>query len=82
MPTFPKMARRRKVGAISTLYEKSTVTVTRDIVPVASITKNFFVLLVNSSFPAKTVPEFIARSSGRLSPRGLDAPLIRSVSCA
>jgi tripartite-type tricarboxylate transporter receptor subunit TctC len=40
-----------------TLYEKSIVTVTRDIVPVASITKNFFVLLVNSSFPAKTVPE-------------------------
>jgi tripartite-type tricarboxylate transporter receptor subunit TctC len=45
-----------------TLYEKSTVTVTRDIVPVASIAKNFFVLLVNSSFPAKTVPEFIAHA--------------------
>jgi len=45
-----------------TLYEKSIVTVTRDIVPVASITKNFFVLLVNSSFAAKTVPEFIAHA--------------------
>src|SRR5262245_8553368 len=45
-----------------TLYDKSIVTVTRDIVPVASITKNFFVLLVNSSFPAKTVPEFIAHA--------------------
>src|SRR5262245_59284890 len=45
-----------------TLYEKSIVTVTRDIVPVASIAKNFFVLLVNSSFPAKTVPEFIAHA--------------------
>jgi tripartite-type tricarboxylate transporter receptor subunit TctC len=45
-----------------TLYEMSIITVTRDIVPVASITKNFFVLLVNSSFPAKTVPEFIAHA--------------------
>src|SRR5262245_24958477 len=45
-----------------TLYEKSIVTVTQAIVPVASITKNFFVLLVNSSFQAKTVPEFIAHA--------------------
>jgi tripartite-type tricarboxylate transporter receptor subunit TctC len=43
-----------------TLYEKSTVTVTRDIVPVASINNDSFVLLVNPSFQAKTVPEFIA----------------------
>ena len=43
-----------------TLYEKSTVTVTRDIVPVASINSDSFVLLVNPSFAAKTVPEFIA----------------------
>jgi tripartite-type tricarboxylate transporter receptor subunit TctC len=45
-----------------TLYEKSTVTVTRDIVPVASINNDSFVLLVNPSFPAKTVPEFIAHA--------------------
>ena len=43
-----------------TLYEKSAVTVTRDIVPVASINNDSFVLLVNPSFPAKTVAEFIA----------------------
>jgi tripartite-type tricarboxylate transporter receptor subunit TctC len=43
-----------------TLYEKSPATVTRDIVPVASINSDSFVLLVNPSFPAKTVPEFIA----------------------
>jgi tripartite-type tricarboxylate transporter receptor subunit TctC len=43
-----------------TLYEKSTVTVTRDIVPVASINNDAFVMLVNPSFPAKTVPEFLA----------------------
>ena len=43
-----------------TLYEKSTIAITRDIVPVASINNDSFVLLVNPSFPAKTVPEFIA----------------------
>ena len=43
-----------------TLYEKSTLTVTRDIVPVAGINNDSFVLLVNPSFAAKTVPEFIA----------------------
>src|SRR6266571_9470550 len=41
-----------------TLYEKSAVTVTRDIVPVASINTDSFVLLVNPSFPARTVAEF------------------------
>jgi tripartite-type tricarboxylate transporter receptor subunit TctC len=43
-----------------TLYEKSAITVTRDIVPVASINNDSFVLLATPSFAAKTVPEFIA----------------------
>jgi tripartite-type tricarboxylate transporter receptor subunit TctC len=43
-----------------TLYEKSTVTLTRDIVPVASINSDSFILLVNPSFPAKSVAGFIA----------------------
>jgi tripartite-type tricarboxylate transporter receptor subunit TctC len=43
-----------------TLYEKNTVTVTRAIVPIASTNRDFFVLLVNPSFPAKTIAEFIA----------------------
>jgi tripartite-type tricarboxylate transporter receptor subunit TctC len=43
-----------------TLYEKSPASVTRDIVPVASINNDAFVLLVNPAFPAKTVPELIA----------------------
>ena len=43
-----------------TLYEKNTVTVTREIVPIASTNRDFFVLLVNLSFPAKTIAEFIA----------------------
>ena len=45
-----------------TLYGKSAITVTRDIVPVASINNDSFVLLVNPSFPAKTVAEFIAHA--------------------
>src|SRR5215471_6203428 len=43
-----------------TLYEKSPIAVTRDIVPVASINSDSFVLLANPSFAAKTIPEFIA----------------------
>ena len=43
-----------------TLYEKSTVSVTRDIVAVAGINTDSFVLLVNPSFPARTVAELIA----------------------
>ena len=43
-----------------TLYEKSPVNVMRDIVPIAGTNYDSFVMLVNPSFPAKTVPEFIA----------------------
>src|SRR5262249_14934866 len=47
------------------LYERNTVTVTRDIVPIASTNRDFFVLLVNPSFPAKTIAEFIAYAKGQ-----------------
>jgi tripartite-type tricarboxylate transporter receptor subunit TctC len=43
-----------------TLYEKSPIAVTRDIVPVASINYDSFVLLASPSLAAKTVPELIA----------------------
>jgi tripartite-type tricarboxylate transporter receptor subunit TctC len=43
-----------------TLYEKMPLTVTRDIVPIASTNSASFVLEVNPSFPVKTVAEFIA----------------------
>jgi tripartite-type tricarboxylate transporter receptor subunit TctC len=43
-----------------TLYQKVNVTVTRDIVPIASTNRDSFVLMVNPSFPVKTVAEFIA----------------------
>jgi tripartite-type tricarboxylate transporter receptor subunit TctC len=43
-----------------TLYEKNTVKVVPDILPIASTNTDFFVLLAHPSFPPKTVAEFIA----------------------
>jgi tripartite-type tricarboxylate transporter receptor subunit TctC len=42
-----------------TLDEKLNFDFTRDIAPVAGISRNPFVMVVNPSVPAKTVPEFI-----------------------
>ena len=44
----------------ATLYEKLNFNVVRDIAPVATITRQPMVMVVNPLFPAKTVPEFIA----------------------
>ena len=44
----------------ATLYEKLSFNFIRDIAPVASIGACPIVLVLNPSFPAKTVPEFIA----------------------
>ena len=44
----------------ATLYDKLSYNFLRDIAPVASIASGPLVLVVNPSFPAKTVPEFIA----------------------
>src|SRR5262245_18994405 len=44
----------------TTLYEKLSLNLSRDIVPVASLMRAPSVLEVNPSVPAKTVPEFIA----------------------
>jgi tripartite-type tricarboxylate transporter receptor subunit TctC len=44
----------------ATLYDKLSFNFIRDIVPVASISRQTGVMVVNPSFPAKTVPEFIA----------------------
>jgi tripartite-type tricarboxylate transporter receptor subunit TctC len=43
-----------------TLYENLNFDFIRDIAPVASIGRDGFVMVVDPSFPAKTVPEFIA----------------------
>jgi tripartite-type tricarboxylate transporter receptor subunit TctC len=44
----------------TTLYDKLTFNFIRDIVPVASLVRIPLVMVVHPSFPAKTVPEFIA----------------------
>jgi tripartite-type tricarboxylate transporter receptor subunit TctC len=44
----------------ATLYDKLNFNFVRDVSPVASVTRNTFIMLVNPSFPAKTVGEFIA----------------------
>jgi tripartite-type tricarboxylate transporter receptor subunit TctC len=44
----------------ATLYDKLNFNFLRDIAPVAGTNGNPFVMVVNPSFPAKTVPEFIA----------------------
>jgi tripartite-type tricarboxylate transporter receptor subunit TctC len=43
-----------------TLYEKSNVNITRDIVPAGAINNDSFVMLVNPSLPVRTVSEFVA----------------------
>ena len=44
----------------ATLYDKLTFNFIRDIAPVAGIVRVPFVMVVHPSFPAKSVPEFIA----------------------
>src|SRR6516165_10449137 len=44
----------------ATLYDKLTFNFVRDVAPVAGIVRVPFVMVVHSSFPAKSVPEFIA----------------------
>ena len=44
----------------ATLYDKLSFNFIRDIAPVASIMRAPFVMQVNPSFPAKSVPEFVA----------------------
>ena len=44
----------------ATLYDNLNFNFIRDIAPVAGLTRDFLVMLVNPSVPVKTVPEFIA----------------------
>ena len=43
----------------TTLYDKLNFNLTRDIVPVAGIIRGSYVVVVNPSVPAKTIPEFV-----------------------
>ena len=44
----------------ATFYDKLNYNFIRDIAPVASVMRYPYVMVVNPSFPAKSVPEFIA----------------------
>jgi tripartite-type tricarboxylate transporter receptor subunit TctC len=44
----------------ASLYDKLSFNFIRDIVPIAGISRETAVMTVNASFPAKTVPDFIA----------------------
>jgi len=44
----------------ATLYDRLNFSLLRDIAPVAGLIRGPYVMVVNPSFPAKTVPEFIA----------------------
>jgi tripartite-type tricarboxylate transporter receptor subunit TctC len=46
----------------ATLYDKLSFNFIRDIAPIASIARGPNVLVVHPSFPAKTIPEFIAHT--------------------
>jgi tripartite-type tricarboxylate transporter receptor subunit TctC len=64
----------------ATLYERLNFNFIRDIAPVASIVRSPLVMVVNPSFPAKTVPEFIAYAKanpGKISmaSSGIGSPL-------
>ena len=46
----------------ATLYDKLNYNFIRDMAPIAGITREPNIMVVNPSFPAKTVPEFIAEA--------------------
>jgi tripartite-type tricarboxylate transporter receptor subunit TctC len=49
----------------ATLYDKLSFNFIRDITPVANVVRVPNVIAVHPSFPAKTVPEFIAHAKGK-----------------
>jgi tripartite-type tricarboxylate transporter receptor subunit TctC len=64
----------------ATLYEKLNFNFIRDIAPVASIDREPTVMVVNSSFPAKTIPEFIAYAKDNPGKINMASPGIGSIS--
>jgi len=58
----------------ATLYEKLNYNFIRDIAPVASISRDPLFMLLNPSFPAKTVPEFLAYAKANPSKLSLASP--------
>jgi tripartite-type tricarboxylate transporter receptor subunit TctC len=67
------------VNAINaTLHDRLNFDFLRDIAPVAGIIRQPLVMVVHPSFPAKTVPEFIAHAKANPGKINLGSPGIRS----
>ena len=69
----------------TTLYEKLSFNLVRDVVPVASLFRAPSVLEVNPSVPARTVPDFIAYAKanpGKLAMASSGSPPMSSASCS
>jgi tripartite-type tricarboxylate transporter receptor subunit TctC len=62
----------------ATLYAKLNFNFIRDIAPVASVTRQSNVIAVNPSFPARTVPEFIAYAKANPGKINMASPNIGS----
>jgi tripartite-type tricarboxylate transporter receptor subunit TctC len=62
----------------TTLYDKLNFNFNNDIVPVAGVVRTPLVMVVNSSVPAKTVPEFIAYAKAHPGEISMAAPGIGS----
>jgi len=58
----------------TTLYDKLSFNFLRDIAPVAGITRERLVMVVHPSFPAKTVPEFMAYAKANPGKVGMASP--------
>jgi tripartite-type tricarboxylate transporter receptor subunit TctC len=58
----------------ASLYEKLSFNFIRDIAPIASIMRVPFVLVVNPSFPARSVPELIAHAKANPGKIGMASP--------
>ena len=71
----------------TTLYDKLSFNFLRDIAPVAAISRERIVMVVPPSFPATTVPEFIAyakanRAKSLWRPRATEVPPMYLASCS
>jgi tripartite-type tricarboxylate transporter receptor subunit TctC len=58
----------------ATLYDKLSLNFIRDIAPVAGVMRYPYVMVVNPSLPAKSVPEFIAYAKANLGKLNMASP--------
>jgi tripartite-type tricarboxylate transporter receptor subunit TctC len=69
------------------LYDKLSFNFIRDTAPIAGLVRLTYVMVVHPSFPAKTVPEFIAYAKANpgkiaMASGGIGSPITCSASCS